>query len=583
VKLVPIAEAGLDVLLELDDTDDASDSERVVTGDAEGRFAFPTVPAGRYTIIAQRDGFVRQAYGQRGANQFGAVLVVAPGRNLEDLTLQMRPAPAISGIISNTVREPLAAAIVQAYRLRYTPFGRELRLIQTATTNDRGEYRLFWLSPGDYYVAVTYSRKSALRLPEELFENPNLSKPEDVSSGIFFPGQTNWAEAQAVRVEASDVSGVNIVWSDSGRVFVRGQIAGGAEGSATNAKVTLLLPDGNPVPGFNEPHRADGSGKFSLRVTPGDYVLLVESDDGRSFSEVTPLRVPARGVEDLSVPLKVGLQMGSAVLGAEKLEGVSLKLCRFGQPSLGRKACYGNYSYALHGQPEFKPFFLPYDDFEVFLYLPSGFVLTAVPVCRPIEVGPVLIQTPITLPPPCGVQIEQDKAIVLKALVSVAKKGITKDDLTALATGLLPEPKEYGTCKTGPPPNVCLAFAIARGGSSVIGSVRNRIGESVSGAQVVLVPEPVRSGEPRPPNRFFVVSTDTAGRYEIPGVPAGAYTAFAFEEIEPGAYYAPDFVQRYSFRALPVTTGGPAPPPTQGATQPSGTNLIVISREEANR
>src|SRR5439155_8552050 len=56
--------------------------------------------------------------------------------------------------------EPLAAAVVQAYRWRYTPFGRRMKIVKTALTDDSGEYRLFRLTFGEYIVSASYSHRS---------------------------------------------------------------------------------------------------------------------------------------------------------------------------------------------------------------------------------------------------------------------------------------------------------------------------------------------------------------------------------------------------------------------------------------
>jgi hypothetical protein len=520
---------------------------------------------------------VRQAFGQRGVNEFGATIGVAVGQTL-DVTLQMRPAPTISGTITNATREPLAGAIVQAFRLHYIPFGRELRLTQTAMTDDHGEYRLFWLTPGDYYVAVTHSRTSERKLPAELPENPNLSKPDDVYSGIYYPGQTNWTDAKAIRVSAADVPGINMTWTEAGRVPVRGQITGGPP---ANAKITLLLEDGNPVPGFSQPVRSDATGAFTMRVTPGDYVLVAESEDGRHFSEVMPLIVPSRGIELLKVPLNLGLLMGGIALGANDLEGVLLKLCRTGPPTLGSKGCYGNYSYASHGKVLLQQFFLPFDDFEVFISLPSGFVLNTVPIVRrtALEPGPALSGTPMD--PPTAAAENPDKVRPAKSL---RNGSLSKADLLSMNQGEVPLVADLTGCEiaVGGVPNACLMFAVGGGGPGISGNVRNAIGDGISGAQVILVPEAPRGGI-RPPNRYFRGASDATGRFEIPGVPAGVYTALAFEELEPGAYFASDFLERYGLRGVQVNPASIQNRGGRGGTNPDSVNLVIIPREDADR
>jgi len=64
--------------------------------DAAGKFALKDVDPGRYRLSVERNGYVRQQYGQRGPGS-GAVLTLDPGRNVRDLVFKMVPAAAIAG------------------------------------------------------------------------------------------------------------------------------------------------------------------------------------------------------------------------------------------------------------------------------------------------------------------------------------------------------------------------------------------------------------------------------------------------------------------------------------------------------
>src|SRR5258705_13101303 len=66
----------------------------------------------------------------------------------------MAPTGSVSGCIYDRDDEPLGKAQVQALRAIYKDGRRILTIAQTVETNDRGEYRLFWLAPGRYYVSA---------------------------------------------------------------------------------------------------------------------------------------------------------------------------------------------------------------------------------------------------------------------------------------------------------------------------------------------------------------------------------------------------------------------------------------------
>ena len=84
----------------------------------------------------------------------------------------------------------------------------------------------------------------------------------------------------------------------------------------------------------------------------------------------------------------------------------------------------------------------------------------------------------------------------------------------------------------------------------------DKAGRDLGGAQVVLVPEPRLR---RRADRYITGSTDARGNFQITNVPPGQYTAYAFEDIEPGAYFAFAYSAsanaRFAEYGMPVNTG----------------------------
>jgi hypothetical protein len=127
---------------------------RVVT-DEQGRFVLRDLPAGEgYTVVTTRLGYVDGAYGQQ--TMFGA-----SGRiNLKDgewfprANIVMWRPGAISGTLRDEANEPVVGAYVRV--LARHVFGGQPQLLAgpTARTDDRGEYRIAGLGPGQYVVHV---------------------------------------------------------------------------------------------------------------------------------------------------------------------------------------------------------------------------------------------------------------------------------------------------------------------------------------------------------------------------------------------------------------------------------------------
>src|SRR5262245_17637885 len=74
--------------------------------------------------------------------------------------LAQAPAPepaktgTITGRIISHLGQPIANADVQAVKVGYREGQRVFVAVRSAITNDLGEYRLFWLPAGTYYVNV---------------------------------------------------------------------------------------------------------------------------------------------------------------------------------------------------------------------------------------------------------------------------------------------------------------------------------------------------------------------------------------------------------------------------------------------
>ena len=123
-----------------------------VTTGADGKFALKNVEPGSYRIAVARNGYARQEYGQRVFGGQGRVITVAAGQAITSIAFQLTPAGTVSGVVQDSSGEALAGAQVQLLRSTYNSDGeRTLQAAGGDRTNDRGEYRVYWITPGRYY------------------------------------------------------------------------------------------------------------------------------------------------------------------------------------------------------------------------------------------------------------------------------------------------------------------------------------------------------------------------------------------------------------------------------------------------
>ena len=72
------------------------------------------------------------------------------GWPLNDVHIDMVPTGAISGRVTNASGEPIAIVDVFALKSSYQEGQRILTQVLSAKTDERGEFRMFWLTPGSY-------------------------------------------------------------------------------------------------------------------------------------------------------------------------------------------------------------------------------------------------------------------------------------------------------------------------------------------------------------------------------------------------------------------------------------------------
>ncbi len=125
--------------------------------DAEGRFEFRELPAGRFTLQASKSGYVNVQYGQTRPFESGKPIELADKQGLDNADISMPRGSVIAGRIVDEFGDAIPDVSVTAMRQSWQN-GRR-RLVpspgRVAQTNDLGQFRLYGLPPGDYYVSAS--------------------------------------------------------------------------------------------------------------------------------------------------------------------------------------------------------------------------------------------------------------------------------------------------------------------------------------------------------------------------------------------------------------------------------------------
>jgi hypothetical protein len=255
--------------------------------DVDGRFEFRDLPAGRFTLQALKSGYVTVQFGQTRPFESGKPIELVDKQLLDNADISMPRGGVIAGRITDEFGDPVPDATVMALRLSWSNGKRRLTPAASgriAQTNDLGQYRVFGLPPGDYYVSG--SLRGGIDLPMMDLElmmtgasSTSGSMPKTGYASTYFPGTTNATEAQKITLAAgqeSTTADFSLLPVRLARVtgFVLSADGKPLEGSAVTATPTsrdgLVLA---PVSG-----RSGKDGSFTLNsVPPGDYSLQARS------------------------------------------------------------------------------------------------------------------------------------------------------------------------------------------------------------------------------------------------------------------------------------------------------------------
>lgn len=120
--------------------------------DGSGKFSFEGLPAGKYDLVANKPGLGRAIYGAASVRELGDLLTLGDGEIHGDIKLRFLRSASISGRVVDSEGEPVSNATVTLMRPGRNFGERILTNAQGANTNDRGEFKITGLDPGQFYV-----------------------------------------------------------------------------------------------------------------------------------------------------------------------------------------------------------------------------------------------------------------------------------------------------------------------------------------------------------------------------------------------------------------------------------------------
>lgn len=289
-------------------------ANRLVSTDAQGRFEFKDLPAGRWNLTASKAGYMTLRYGQKRSFEAGSPIEVADAQVMERADFSLPRGAAITGRVFDEYGDPVANARVQV--LRYQTVQGQRRLTPAGTgdqTDDTGSYRLYGLAPGDYYISAT------LRGGNGPFLDDNNGDSTSYAA-TYYPGTGSVTEAQRVTLGVGqEQPNVNFALQPVRTVKITGTALSSTGTALSNGMVTLMPAEGAGGPGggpvmftFGGNGRVRPDGSFTIaNVAPGNYTLMAVAGPGGGRGGGFALRIGGPGgaadeIEMATMPLTVG-------------------------------------------------------------------------------------------------------------------------------------------------------------------------------------------------------------------------------------------------------------------------------------
>ena len=244
---------------------------KTASTNTDGRYEIRDLPAGRYTLRVNRNGYLPLAFGQRRPGEAGKPFELADKQTIEKIDFALPRMSIISGRIVDELGDPIAGVQVWAMQLQYFQGARRLVPMGTGltTTDDTGQYRLLSLSPGDYIV-MAQSRETW----------PLDSDPKQIFgyATSYYPGAATPSEAQRVRLgTGQELGNIDFGLSAGRTVKVSGTLTSGAGlplgGETINVAQEVRGPQMSSMFSFSTA-RTNPDGTFTLNnVVAGEYMI----------------------------------------------------------------------------------------------------------------------------------------------------------------------------------------------------------------------------------------------------------------------------------------------------------------------
>jgi protocatechuate 3,4-dioxygenase beta subunit len=431
---------------------------------------------------------------------------------------------------------------------------RVYNIMQATTTDEKGEYRLFWLPPGRYYVAakvedlqkrttpydqIPPGRRGPYLRAEVPFVTRQLLPDGDVAeyavAVVYNGGALDPALAQPIDVRPGATStGIDIPMA-AGKLrshHIRGRVLN-TEGKPAKGTSVTAIPRQFSAVALMLRGSTDNNGAFDLEgAVPGSYSLFASTTAQDTSTQPTP--VPSNN-QDLPKP-ELGyltVDMGNSDLENVRIATTTgwtlpVRVVIEGH-NVGNDPDMSRFQVVLTRDPDSvgaPPGLMPLPK------LPNGMQISTGPEsAHPDASGGASL---LVAPGDYRVSMTGFTAKFYMKSIRIGGNDVWNNGLHLVS-----------------PPESTLEIVVGTDSGEITGVLKNDKMELVTNAVLALVPQ-------SPLLRFRSATSDGDGKFRFPTVPPGTYKLFAWEYADPQAWQDTEFRRPYESAAktIEVRPGG---------------------------
>ncbi|MGC2661275.1 MAG: carboxypeptidase-like regulatory domain-containing protein, partial [Bryobacteraceae bacterium] len=280
--------------------------------DSDGRFIFANLPAGKWNLSAEKDGYPPTSY--QSDEGYSTAVVLGAGADSTHIVFPLTPAAILSGTVVDEHGDPVWQAQVMIFRTGVVSGKLTTGAAGASQTDGSGEFTFGALPPGKYYVAVSgrpwYANNFDGNVPFMINAPGGVSAPSasestqhddrDVAYPITYYGDaTDASAAEPVTIREGDEARIHITLraAPSWRIIIPG---GQGRGISVEAIGPANYPVNFPAPmasisGAIEVHGIP-SGHYEIKLMGphGNLQKIVDVDGDQTINfadAVSPIKV----------------------------------------------------------------------------------------------------------------------------------------------------------------------------------------------------------------------------------------------------------------------------------------------------